>query len=79
MTMDNPTGAHTEYHNPVLTRSHEPARANHAWVAIIPAIIAVVAGAAIWAYVSTQKSPTIINHAVAAAPATPAGWRQGGG
>ena len=68
MTMDHPTEPHPEYHNPVLTRSHEPARANHTWVAVIPAIIAVVAGVAIWAYVSTTKAPTIVTHSVAAAP-----------
>ena len=69
MTMDNPTGAHPEYHNPVLTRSHEPPRASHPWVAIVPAIIAVVAGVAIWAYVGSQKPIPIVNHAVASAPA----------
>ncbi len=74
MTMDS-----DHPHNPVLTRSHEPARANHTWVAVIPAVIAVVAGAAIWAYVSTQKAPVIVNHAVADAPAAPAGWSHGGG
>ena len=79
MTLDPaPVDHPPEYHNPVLTRSHEPARANHAWVAIIPAIIAIVAGVAIWTYVSTHGG-TVVNHAVAAAPTAPSGWHNGGG
>jgi hypothetical protein len=78
MTTDHSSEPHPEYHNPVLTRSHEPPQANHAWVAIIPAIVAVVAGVAIWAYVGTQKTVPIVNHSVAAAPTSVTPWGKGG-
>ncbi len=63
------------FHNPVLTRSHEPPRAgNHTWLMIVPLVVVVIAGAAFWVYVSGHPSGPIVNHAVAAASAKPA-WQ----
>jgi hypothetical protein len=57
------------FHNPVLTRTHEPARAHSSpWLVVIPVVLAVVAGVGAWVYVQTHPSGPIVNHAVAAAP-----------
>ena len=78
--MDRPTdspSAESAFHNPVLTRSHEPPRANHAWLTIIPAVVVIAAGAAIWAYLGTHHEGPIVNHSVAAAPTTSTPWAGG--
>ena len=63
------------YHNPVLTRSHEPPRSgNHSWLMIIPLVVVVIAGAAFWVYVNAHPSGPIINHAVAQASDKPS-WQ----
>jgi hypothetical protein len=63
------------FHNPVLTRSHEPARSgNHSWLMIVPLVVVIVAGAAFWVYVSGHPSGPIVNHAVAQASDKPA-WQ----
>jgi len=58
-------------HNPVLTRSREPA---HNWLMIVPLVVVIVAGAAFWVYASGHPSGPIVNHAVAAASDKPA-WQ----
>lgn len=63
------------YHNPVLTRSHEPPRsANHSWLMIVPLVVVLIAGAAFWVYASGHSSGPIVNHAVAQASDKPA-WQ----
>jgi hypothetical protein len=60
-------------HNSVLTRPHEPPRAgNHSWIMLGALGVALVAGAAFWVYDTTHPAGPLVNHAVAAAPATPA-------
>ena len=63
--------AHDEpmFHNPVLTRTHEPARAHSSpWLVVVPLVIAVIAGIGVWIYVEGHPAPPIVNHAVAAMP-----------
>jgi hypothetical protein len=61
------------FHNPVLTRTHEPARSgNHSWIMLGALAVAVVAGAAFWYFDQTHPAGPLVNHAVAAVPATPA-------
>jgi len=62
------------FHNSVLTRTHEPARANHTWLMIVPLVVVVVAGAAFWVYVSGHPASPIVNHAVAQVSDKPA-WQ----
>ena len=62
-------------HNPVLTRSREPARSgNHSWLMIVPLVVVLVAGAAFWVFVSGHPTAPIVNHAVAQASDKPA-WQ----
>ncbi len=66
--------AHDEpmFHNPVLTRTREPARAHSSpWMVVIPAVLAVIAAIAAWVYVDTHPAPPVVNHAVGAMPSTP--------
>jgi hypothetical protein len=59
-------------HNSVLIRTREPSRGAR-WV--MPAFVAavLVVGAGAFAFLATHPTPPIVNHAVAAAPATPSG------
>jgi len=68
-----------QFHNPVLTRSHEPARSgSHSWLMIIPLAVVLVAGLAFWLYVSSHPAAAWVNRSVmtsppaAAAPGAPA-------
>ncbi|HEX3919382.1 MAG TPA: hypothetical protein VHW60_18760 [Caulobacteraceae bacterium] len=66
-----PQAAHDEsmFHNPVLMRTREPARSHSGpWLAIAPIALAIVAGAAVWAYSQGHPEPKLVNHAVAAMP-----------
>jgi hypothetical protein len=72
----NPTGsppqaAHDEpiFHNPVLTRTHEPARAHSSpWMVVVPIILALAVGAGVWAYVQGHPAAPVVNHAVGPEP-----------
>ena len=60
-----------EYHNPVLTRTHEPRQETHPMLYAIPVVLVIIA---LIAYVVWQRSHPpvpIENHAVAAAPTSP--------
>ena len=58
-------------HNPVLTRTHEPARSgNHSWIMLGGLAVAIIAGAAFWAYASSHPAGPLVNHAVAASAPT---------
>ena len=68
-----PQAAHDEpkFHNPVLTRTHEPARAHSSpWLVAIPFLLAVIAGVGAWVYVETHPAPPVVNHSVAPMPTT---------
>jgi hypothetical protein len=71
----NPTpgGHEPEYHNPVLTRTHEPARETHPMLYMIPLVLVILALIAFWVWQKSHPPVPIVNHAVAAAPTTPAG------
>jgi hypothetical protein len=63
------------FHNPVLTRSHEPPRAgHHSWLMIVPLVVVIVAGAAFWVYASGHPGGPIVNHAVGQTSDKPA-WQ----
>ena len=65
----------TNFHNPVLTRSREPARSgSHPWLMIVPLVVVIVAGAAFWVYANGHPAGPVVNHAVAAASDKPA-WQ----
>jgi hypothetical protein len=68
-----PQAAHDEpfYHNPVLTRSHEPSRATGGpWLVVIPLAVVLIAGAAFWVYVQGHPGGPVVNHSVAAESTT---------
>ena len=63
------------FHNSVLTRTHEPPRAgHHPWLMIVPLVVVIVAGAAFWVYANGHQGGPVVNHAVAAASDKPA-WQ----
>jgi hypothetical protein len=58
-------------HNSVLIRTHEPPASDHGRLYAAVMGVALVMGIAAWVYVSTHSGPPIVNHAVAAASASP--------
>jgi len=66
-----PTAHDPEYHNPVLTRTHEPARETHPWLYTIPIVLVIVALIAFWFWERSHPPVAFVNHSVAAAPTTP--------
>jgi hypothetical protein len=66
-----PLAAHDEpmFHNPVLTRTKEPARVmGGPWLVVIPLAVVILAGGVFAAFVATHPAPPLVNHAVAALP-----------
>ena len=57
-------------HNSVLIRTHEPRQADHGRLYTMLLGVGIVVAAAVWIVVEIQPHQTIVNHAVAAAPAT---------
>ena len=75
--MSNPEGSASppehdpEFHNPILTRTREPARETHPMLYMIPVVLVIIVliGYMVWQH---GHPPTPIeNHSVAAAPTTP--------
>lgn len=60
-----------EYHNPVLTRTREPARETHPMLYMIPVALVILALIAYLIWQRGHPATTIENHSVAAAPTTP--------
>ncbi len=71
VSVDPPANDADGFHNPVLTRTHEPARAgNHSWIMLGALAVAIVAGVAFWAYAASHPAGPVVNHAVAASAPT---------